>query len=136
MEDHDWDECGPEIADLFKGDDVKRASISDAWYCDLDSDEQMLVHEYVCENKRGPDALEAARRYEQYAAKRERETREKLAKRKAEQEKHQNVSVARESLAQNEEYQRFRNLIAEHTAYTASTATSAGDIRYKTENAW
>lgn len=115
MDPHDWNECGTEIADLFQGDDAKATGIRGAWICDLDEDEQELVHAFVCENKRGPDGLEAVQRFENYAAKREKVARERLAKVKAQQEKS-------ESLSRNEEYQRLRHLIAEHTA--------------RTENAW
>lgn len=114
MEDHDWDECGEAIADLFQGDDAKVTGIRGAWICDLDEDEQVLVHEFVCEDKRGPDALEAVQRFENYAAKREKVAREKLAKVKAQQEESARLSG-------NEEYQRLRNLIAEHTGRLTST---------------
>lgn len=168
MEEHDWDECGDEIASLFEGDPLKRQSISDAWYDDLDSEEQELIHGYVCENKRGPEGLEAVQRFEKWAAEREerlRKYQEERKKRTAERRASQETLVKQmDSAAEtsagvpmDHALEAVRNAIRDAqaklttapvgtplsemenfgtTISSSTTAMTAGDIRYKTENAW
>lgn len=136
MEDHDWDECGCEIARLYEDDYDKFASIEAAWW-DTDSDDQYEIHEYLCENSRDPAALEKVHTFEKLALEYEKRRREEKAKLAAEKEK---LKAARESLAKNEEYQKLRHLLIDQvkigTMSGTTTAMDAADIRYKTENAW
>jgi len=100
MDDHDWDDCGDAIADLFQADEIKAESIRDAWYNDLDDEEMNLIHDFVCESKRSPEALETVQRFEKYAEEREkrmrkrREENEKIAAHMAAKEKAKAQSIA------------------------------------------
>lgn len=125
MEDHEWEDCGHEIAQLFKGDAIKMASIGDAWWNDVDEEDQELVHEFVCESKRGPDALAAVQRFEKYAQvrearmrKRREEVERKVAAATAERKKAVDTKaaeIAARSLA--DEFQKFRDLLTDSTSW-------------------
>lgn len=107
MEDHDWDECGSEVADLFRADDFKSAGIRRAWW-DLDEDDQILIHEFVCEDRRDPDAAEAVLRFETLAAQKESRLREDAAER----EKRAQANPDETRLGLNSEaYAKFQHLL-------------------------